>query len=48
MIKYIKKYGWCYWLGASIPIFAKFGVFNWQFYAIVIPTAFLVVLSIKK
>jgi hypothetical protein len=48
MIKYIKEYGWCFWLGAAIPIFTKIGALDWQFYAIVIPTVFLVVLNLKN
>lgn len=37
MIKYIKKYGWCFWLGASISMFTNITPFNWQFYAIIVP-----------
>jgi hypothetical protein len=47
-MKYIKEYGWCFWLGLSIPIFTKFGVFDWQFYATIIPTVFLVILFKNK
>jgi hypothetical protein len=41
MIEFLKRYGWCIWLGFSMGI-ADIGVMNWKWWVIVIPTILLV------
>jgi hypothetical protein len=41
MIEFLKRYGWCIWLGFSMGI-ADIGVTNWKWWVIVIPIIILV------
>ncbi len=40
MIEWIKKYGWCLWLGIAMAI-ADIPVTNWKWWVIVIPAIIL-------
>jgi len=44
-MKYVKKYGFAFYLGASISLFADIDILNWEFYAIVIPTFIFIEIS---
>ena len=45
MLKFIKKYSYSFYLGASITAFCGVGLSDYQWWAIVIPTTVLVVIS---
>ena len=45
MLKIIKKYGYSFYLGASITAFCGVGLNDYQWWAIAVPTIVLVVIS---
>ena len=42
ILGYIKKYAWTWFLGAGTEMISGYGLFNWQWYAFVIPLILLV------
>ena len=48
MIGILKKCGYGFYLGFSLAFFADVYVYDWRFYAIIIPTVILVAWGYKK
>lgn len=41
-MKFLRDYGYCIWMGIALNAFADVHVWDWQFYAIIVPNAILV------
>ena len=45
MIEFIKKYAWCFWLGAGTLIISGYGITDWEWYAFIVPLVILIALE---
>ena len=48
MKTFLQKYGYGFYLGCTLSVFANLHFYNWRFYAIVVPVITLVVWGYKE
>ena len=42
ILKFIKEYSWSFFLGAGTQMISGYGLYNWQWWAFVVPLILLV------
>jgi hypothetical protein len=42
ILKFIKQYSWSFFLGAGTQMISGYGLYNWQWWAFVVPLILLV------
>ena len=42
MTKWIRKYGYAFYLGSAVALFTGYGLATWQWWAINVPTLILI------